>query len=152
MKRIITCSSLVLTTVIGLAIPTQAHVLTGNKQFPTTETTCVATTPEEQIALNAAKNEARQLAEVTNGGLSVYRAEPTMHGAVIKSPCEMLGPDTWRFTFRGGEPTAVITLEEYTILSVVTVTGTGSERKVTLEYNGPIEEYGKQVGSQVGYL
>ena len=148
MKRVITFSSLILTAVIGLSVPAKAQLSAGNKQASVnestpTETACIATTPEEQIALNAAKNEARQLAEATNGGLSVYRAEPAMHGAAIKAPCEMLGPATWRFTFRGGDPTAVITLEEYTILSVVTVTGTGSERKVTLEYNGPIDGYTK---------
>lgn len=141
MKRIVIVSSVILTTVLGISMPTQAQVSTDTKQTSTPEASCIATTPREQIALNAAKNEARQMAEQSNGGLGVYRAEPAMHGAVIDSPCELLGQETWRFTFRGGEPTAVVTQEAYTLLSVVIVNGTGRNRTVTLEYNGPISGY-----------
>lgn len=105
------------------------------------ETACIATTPAEQRALNAAKNEARQAAEAENGGIGVYRAEPAMHGSVVDAPCEVIGPNIWRFTFRGGEPVAVSTMEDYTLLSVVTVEGSGSDRIVMLKYNGPIEDY-----------
>ena len=105
------------------------------------ETACVATTPAEQRALNAAKNEARQAAEAENGGIGVYRAEPAMHGSVVDAPCEVVGPNIWRFTFRGGEPVAVSTMGDYTLLSVVTVEGSGRDRIVMLEYNGPIEDY-----------
>ena len=111
------------------------------KQLSSDEIACVATTPTEQLALNAAKNEARQMAEATNGGLGVYRAEAAMHGAAIDSPCELVGRNTWRFTIRGGEPAAVALEEEYTTLSVVTVQGTGRDRTVTVDYNRPIEEY-----------
>ncbi|MEL6228816.1 MAG: hypothetical protein AAFR24_02790 [Cyanobacteria bacterium J06627_3] len=135
MKHVLTLSSLVLTTITSVALPAAAQQTSG------TETACIATTPAEQIALNAAKNEARQMAEVTNGGLGVYRAEPAMHGAAIASPCDMLGAATWRFTIRGGEPAAVALEETYTLLSVVTVNGTGRDRTVTLDYNGPIEQY-----------
>lgn len=139
MKHMIRVPSLVLATVIGIALPTIAQPMT--KQNPGAGTTCTAETPKEQIALNAAKNEARQMAEVTNGGLRLYRAEHAMHGAVIESPCEMIGPDTWRFTIRGGDPVSVALEEEYTMLSVVTVAGTGRDRTATLHYNGPIENY-----------
>ncbi|MBT9317170.1 hypothetical protein [Leptothoe spongobia] len=141
MQRIALLSSLILATSISTAMPTMAQVTASEKQNSANESACIATTPAEQIALNAAKNEARQIAELTNGGLSAYRAEAAMHGAAIASPCEMLGPAMWQFTIRGGEPTAVALEEEYTILSVVTVEGTGRDRNVTLNYNGPIEEY-----------
>lgn len=139
MKRIFTLSSLLLTTVISISMSADAQV--RQKQNSAPETGCIATTPAEQIALNAAKNEARQMAEQTNGGLSIYRAEAAMHGAAIESPCKMMGQDVWRFIIRGGEPTTVALEEAYTLLSVVTVEGTGRDRTVTLEYNGPIEDY-----------
>ena len=139
MKRMIAAAGLILATVFSVTGDVSASP--RNKQSSPTDTACVATTSAEQLALNAAKNEARQMAEATNGGLSVYRAEPAMHGAAIASPCEMLGPQSWRFTIRGGDPTDVVISESYTILSVVTVEGTGRDRRVTLDYNGPIEEY-----------
>ena len=129
----------ILTTVIGTVLSATTQATAIEKQ--NADTACFATTPAEQIALNAAKNEARQMAEATNGGLGVYRAESAMHGAAIASPCEMIGPETWQFTIRGGEPVAVALEEEYTTLSVVTVQGTGRDRIVTLDYNGPIEDY-----------
>lgn len=135
MKHSLIVSSLVLATIAGVALPATAQQTSG------TETACTAATPAEQIALNAAKNEARQMAEVTNGGLGVYRAEPAMHGAAIASPCDRLGTETWRFTIRGGDPVAVALEETYTLLSVVTVRGTGRDRTVTIDYNGPIEQY-----------
>lgn len=139
MKRMIASAGLILATVFSVA--SDASASPSNKQNSAADSACVATTPAEQLALNAAKNEARQMAEATNGGLSVYRAEPAMHGAAIASPCEMLGPQSWRFTIRGGDPTAVALFEDYTTLSVVTVEGTGRDRRVILDYNGPIEEY-----------
>ncbi|MEM9265699.1 MAG: hypothetical protein AAGA46_09260 [Cyanobacteria bacterium P01_F01_bin.13] len=138
MKRIVTFSGLLLATFMGIAAPTEAQ---NQIKQTVAENACIATTPKEQLAFNAAKNEARQMAEATNGGLSIYRAEPAMHGAAIDSPCEMLGQNSWRFTIRGGEPTAVALEEDYTLLSVVTVQGTGRDLTITLEYNGPIEEY-----------
>lgn len=137
MKRVITFTSLILTACI--AIPSTAQVI--ENQAAEDDTACVATTPAAQLAINAAKNEARQMAESTNGGLSVYRAEAAMHGSSVDSPCEKLSTNTWRFTIRGGEPTAVALEENYTLLSVVTVNGTGRDRTVTMEYNGPIEAY-----------
>lgn len=139
MKRLFTFSSLLMTIAVSSMAPVNAQAPAQEKQ--TSETACISTTPAEQIALNAAKNEARQMAEATNGWLSVYRAERAMHGAAIDSPCEMLAPEVWRFTIRGGDPVAVALEEEYTTLSVVTVEGTGSDRRVTLDYNGPIEDF-----------
>ncbi|MEO0457165.1 MAG: hypothetical protein AAF152_11390 [Cyanobacteria bacterium P01_A01_bin.114] len=119
-----------------------AQVPASEESNPATETACMATTPVEQLALNAAKNEARQMAEFTNGGLTVYRAEPAMHGSVVNAPCEVVSPGLWRFTIRGGDPVAVSTEGVYTILSVVTVDNvSGAGRSVNLEYNGPIEDY-----------
>ena len=140
MKRI---GAISLAAAMGIAISAKAQTLTNGTQPATiSETACVVTTPAEQRALIAAKNEARQLAERINGGLNVYRSEPAMHGAVENTPCEQVSSGVWRFTFRGGEPVAVSTLEEYEVLSVVTVDNvTGSERSVSLEYNGPIEDY-----------
>lgn len=138
--RLATLSGIVLAAAIGIAIPAIAQVPTSEEQA--SETTCIATTPRGQLAINAAKNEARQMAEAINGGLTVYRAEPAMHGSVTTAPCEMIGPDTWRFTFRGGTPTAVSVDEDYSILSVITVNSAiGSERSITVEYNGPIDDY-----------
>ena len=139
MKHMIIVSSVVLAAAIGIIMPVSTQA--GEKQTSVSETACIATTPAEQIALNAAKNEARQMAERTNGGLSLYRAEAAMHGAATDSPCEMIGPEAWRFSIRGGEPTSVIVSEEYTLLSVVIVKGTGRNRSVTLEYNGPIDNF-----------
>ena len=136
---LLTAASLILTAVIGVSLSATAQ--TPENQTANSETACIATTPAEQLALNAAKNEARQMAEFTNGGLNVYRAEPAMHGAAISSPCGMLGPTTWRFVIRGGEPTAVVVAEEYTTLSVITVEGIGRDRIVTVIYNGPIGGY-----------
>ncbi|MEM6255169.1 MAG: hypothetical protein AAF821_19830 [Cyanobacteria bacterium P01_D01_bin.156] len=130
MKRMIAAYGFLMVTVLGLSANAQSN--------GTGQNGCVATTPAEQLALNAAKNEARQMAELSNGGLEVYRAEPAMHGASIDAPCEMLGPATWRFMIRGGEPTAVVLTETYTTLSIVTVEGIGRDRTVTLDYNGPI--------------
>ncbi|NEZ58551.1 hypothetical protein D0962_20865 [Leptolyngbyaceae cyanobacterium CCMR0082] len=143
MKRIILSSSLILSTVLGITGAANAQVPAVDVQA-STETACSSTTQAEQIALNAAKNEARQMAEFTNGGLNYYRAERAMHGAAIESPCEVIAPETWRFTIRGGDPTDVVLSEEYTTVSIVTVQGTGSDRTITLDYNGPIEEYGQQ--------
>jgi hypothetical protein len=84
------------------------------------------------VALNQAKNLARQAAERANGGLNKYRAEPSMHGPAIETPHEEIAEGVWRFTFQGNSPTS----STFTIESVVVVdTNTDT---VSLEYNGPI--------------
>ncbi len=140
MKRIVTLFGIVIATMMGFSMPAAAQ--TSEQQHSVTATACTAATPAERVALNAAKNEARQMAETINGGLTMYRAEATMHGAATRTPCAMIEPGVWRFTFRGGEPTAVALGEGYTLFTVVTVDNSvGSERRIDLEYNGPIEDY-----------
>lgn len=145
--RLMTLPSMVVVAALGFLSPEKAELSnrieqTFLKQSSSPETACIAATPAEQRALNAAKNEARQLAEATNGGLGAYRAEPAMHGAVIESPCALVSSGIWRFVIRGGDPIAVSTREDYTLLSVVTVnSASGSGRSINLEYNGPIENY-----------
>jgi hypothetical protein len=84
------------------------------------------------IALNQAKNLARQAAEQANGGLNEYRAEPSMHGPAIETPREKIAEGVWRFTFQGGAPNS----PTYTTESVVVV-NTNTDT-VAIEYNGPI--------------
>lgn len=57
--------------------------------------------------LNRAKNLARQAAEIHNGGLQNYRAEPAMHTAGIAAPYVDRG-DHWVFRFQGGAPGATM--------------------------------------------
>ncbi len=87
----------------------------------------------ERVSVSRAKNLARQVAERVNGGLGVYRAEPTMHGPVTDAPYVDNGDGTWTFTFQGGAPGA----SAYTVESVITVSTSG---EVTVDYNGDIRE------------
>ncbi|MEO0768266.1 MAG: hypothetical protein AAFY72_02355 [Cyanobacteria bacterium J06649_4] len=123
------------------ALPAVAQLAqTGSE--PANASGCSATTPAELLSLTAAKNEARQMAEVTNGGIGLYRAEPAMYGSVVNAPCEVVSPGVWRFSFRGGAPVAVSTANTYTLLSVITVSGdSGRDRTINVEYNGPIAGY-----------
>jgi hypothetical protein len=83
------------------------------------------------IALNRAKNLARQAAETANGGLGKYRAEASMHGASKESPFVDNGDGTWTFTFQGYRPGSSV----YTVETVVTVSQDG---RIRVDYNGPI--------------
>jgi hypothetical protein len=73
---------------------------------------------------------ARQAAERTNGGLNVYRAEPSMY-TVERAPYVVNRDNTVTFTFLGGAPAQPPSLQ-----SVITVTPDGS--RVNVDYNGPI--------------
>jgi hypothetical protein len=85
------------------------------------------------IALNRAKNLARQAAETANGGLGKYRAEASMHGASKESPFVDNGDGTWTFTFQGYRPGSSV----YTVETVVTVSQDG---RIRVDYNGPIRQ------------
>ena len=148
MKKIVTLLSLTLTPLSLLSIPSAiAQTFTAQTSIAQTETLptanrCTATTPAELLRLTAAKNEARQTAEVTNGGIGLYRAEPAMHGSVVNAPCEVVSPGVGRFSFRGGDPVAVSSANTYRLLTVVTVSGeVGRDRTINIEYNGPIAGY-----------
>ncbi|MEM9004897.1 MAG: purine nucleoside permease [Cyanobacteria bacterium P01_F01_bin.86] len=84
-----------------------------------------------RTTLIGAKNTARQAAEVENGGLSQYRAEPAMHSSAADAPFVENEDGSLTFTFKGRRPESL----EYTIESVVTVSTTG---EATIEYNGPV--------------
>ncbi|MEG3928914.1 MULTISPECIES: hypothetical protein [unclassified Microcoleus] len=85
------------------------------------------------IELNRAKNLARQAAEIANGGLGNYRAEPSMHGTSKESPFVDNGDGTWTFTFKGNKPGSSV----YTVETVVTVSQDG---RIRVDYNGPIRQ------------
>ncbi|WP_377475914.1 MAG: hypothetical protein P2A85_24230 [Microcoleus anatoxicus] len=89
------------------------------------------TVVSNNIELNRAKNLARQAAEVANGGLGEYRAEPSMHGVSSEAPFVDNGDGTWTFSFKGSRPGSSV----YRIESVVTVSRNG---QVRIDYNGLI--------------
>ncbi|MEK0193903.1 MAG: hypothetical protein EAZ78_20180 [Oscillatoriales cyanobacterium] len=89
------------------------------------------TVVSNNIELNRAKNLARQAAEVANGGLGEYRAEPSMHGVSAEAPFVDNGDGTWTFSFKGSRPGSSV----YRIESVVTVSRNGLVR---IDYNGLI--------------
>lgn len=86
---------------------------------------------ETQIDLNRAKNLARMQAERLNGGLSQYRAEASMHGDPLRSPCTENERGDRTFAFVGGPPGA----EEPTLETAITITREG---EIVVEYNRPL--------------
>jgi hypothetical protein len=76
-----------------------------------------------------AQNLARQAAIKANGGLAIYRPEPSMFGPSAKSPFVKNADGSLTFSFQGGTPGAALT-----IISVVIVNPDGS---VKIQYNGP---------------
>jgi hypothetical protein len=85
-------------------------------------------------ALLRAKNLARQAAEARNGGLSAYRAHPSMHAPVAEAPWVESGDGAVRFVFCGGAPAEVIA-GSYSKLTEVSVTVDGA---ATVVFNGPV--------------
>lgn len=82
-------------------------------------------------ALGRAQNLARMAGERANGGLEVYRAEPSMFGNASEAPYTEL-PDAWIFRFQGGSPGASVrTIETEVRVNRDTFT-------TTVLYNGPI--------------
>lgn len=94
--------------------------------------TQTAPDPTYVLDLNRAKNLARQAAERLNGGLNVYRTEPSMHGPAVEAPYVDNGNGTWTFTFTGSRPGSTTPY----VQSAVTVVR-GSWR-VTVDYNRPV--------------
>ncbi len=86
------------------------------------------------IKLNRAKNFARQAAEQANGGLRIYRAEPSMYEAGEDSPYKINNDGSLTFEFRGRAANE----SDFTIFSIVTVDIDG--QNVTMNYNGPIKK------------
>lgn len=84
------------------------------------------------LDLNRAKNQARQFAERLNGGLQVYRAEPSMHGPSAESPYRVTEAGQLEFNFFGRAPGA----SNYTTETVIVVDPDSWE--LDLIYNGAI--------------
>jgi hypothetical protein len=87
---------------------------------------------KEIEGLSKAKNLARQAAEAANGGLESYRSEYSMHGFAARSPYRDQG-DAWVFTFKGGAPQEMPTIESEVQVNKADFT-------TTLVYNGTIRQ------------
>jgi hypothetical protein len=106
--------------------------LDNNKSLNPSKDKDIDTNLKNLIKLNRAKNLARQAAERANGGLRLYRAEPTMHQAGEDTSHKINNDGTITFTFKGRLANESI----FTILSVVTVDL--NRDIVTMNYNGEI--------------
>lgn len=115
--------------VIGSGLSLQAQT---SPETETEETPSISEQYQKILELNKAKNLARQAAEKANGGLTEYRAEPSMHGPGQSTDYEQIGEGVWKFRFKGRRPSE----EEYTIESVVVVDM--NNNTVDVEYNGPV--------------
>lgn len=104
----------------------KAEIVTGETETPQ------VWIASDALALNRAKNYARQAAERINGGLGNYRAELSMHGPSVDAPYTENEDGTWTFRFLGGRPGSDILDVE----TVVTVSQDGEI--VNIDYNGSI--------------
>ncbi|XZN90731.1 MAG: hypothetical protein ACM65M_24430 [Microcoleus sp.] len=127
MKPNIRLPYLVALSIMAVGVCPSASNANSSPQGEFDEITVVS----NNIELNRAKNLARQAAEVANGGLGEYRAEPSMHGVSSEAPFVDNGDGTWTFSFKGSRPGSSV----YRIESVVTVSRNG---QVRIDYNGLI--------------
>ncbi|WP_341730671.1 hypothetical protein [Microcoleus sp. EPA2] len=127
MKPNIRLPYLVALSIMAVGVCPSASNANSSPQGEFDEITVVS----NNIELNRAKNLARQAAEVANGGLGQYRAEPSMHGVSSEAPFVDNGDGTWTFSFKGSRPGSSV----YRIESVVTVSRNG---QVRIDYNGLI--------------
>lgn len=87
--------------------------------------------------LIAAKNMARQAAEVQNGGLGRYRAEAAMHGPFMETPFTIGDDGSLIFTFKGYHPDD-IDINGNAAYSTETVVKVMADRQFQVIYNGPV--------------
>lgn len=131
---------------VGFTVPTQETIVTvapNNSVFVSyngplrTSRVGGPTLPTESAGIGGdtflvrAQNLARQAAVEVNGGLDVYRPEPSMFGQVENAPYVKNPNGSVTFTFTGSPPEA----SAPAVKSVVTVTRNDI---VTVNYNGPI--------------
>jgi hypothetical protein len=109
----------------GAITPTSAPV----KGVPVGTPPTIAWVDQDAFVARA-QNLARQAAIKANGGLAVYRPEPSMFGPSARSPFVKNADGSLTFTFQGGTPGA----PSPALLSVVIVNPDGS---VKIQYNGP---------------
>lgn len=94
--------------VIGQTIPVNAQSI--NNCF--TQAKYSNNPMEELTALGRAVSLARQTGEMTNGGLTQYRAEASMFGPIDEVSCVVNNDNTWTFTFKGTTPYSNIPMVE----------------------------------------
>ncbi len=129
MKLSIRLASLVALSTLALGVSPAFSNPNSYYEYQSEETTVIS----NNIALNRAKNLARQAAESLNGGLGRYRAEPSMHGTSAESPFADNGNGSWTFSFKGYRPGTSV----YSVETVVTVFQDG---RVRVDYNGSIRQ------------
>ncbi|MGV0025792.1 hypothetical protein [Phormidesmis priestleyi] len=122
---------LILLTLLGLPFVV-SPIATAQTNNSLTNNPSLDAKFKEIEGLSRAKNLARQAAETANGGLETYRADYSMHGFAARSPYRDQ-EDAWVFTFKGGAPAEMPTIESEVQVNKVDFT-------TTLIYNGAIRQ------------